>query len=444
MKYRWLFGLIAFLLVFPMVSSAGGQDAILLENEAKEEVSSAPEPSPTETTEPEPTPEPAMPAETDSPPAKVERIELTCDYCTVPIGKVFGVDAWIHPDVSPYRKVQYKWSSSNTSVVTIIEHLDHSILVKSVGAGKATITVKADNISVSITITVIGDETPTSMPSAAPRPTASGDSAVILSPNPTGDEENSGTFMTPQASYSDTFMTPQASPSVTPKTSGWEAAEHVAAKMKPGGLARITAPGNTLVPVSLLKKLREMRCALEISLDGYACIIDGCDLAALPDDLQYIDIGMSMKKDAAVSTACGGNAYELRFSHQGKLPGLFTFRVKAENCRPGDTVYVYYFNEETGKFEDVQSAVVDDNGYVSFSITHCSSYYLTDTIIAGAENNFELPTETTAANSKNNSHADFSAGKVFIWIGIFIVANIVIALLAVALVKRKRHTEHIR
>ncbi len=162
---------------------------------------------------------------------------------------------------------------------------------------------------------------------------------------------------------------------------------------------------------------------------------------SLSEALSSIDIGMTMEKDAAVSAACGGSAYELRFNHHGSLPGTFVFRVNAEGASPGDTVYLYYLNEETGTFEGVHAAVVDGEGYVSLYISHCSSYYITDTIIESAENSFATPAPavTAAPEAKLTGMAAFVRGDaVLFWVCIYVLVCGAAAVITLFIRRRKR------
>ncbi len=167
------------------------------------------------------------------------------------------------------------------------------------------------------------------------------------------------------------------------------------ADMEEGSISSVQSPENTRIPTSILQKLKETKCVLEIDVGTYTCTIDGRELTEIPSNLESVDIGMTAKKDEKLSALCGGTAYELRFNYHGELPGLFTFRVEAKGSSPGDTIFIYYFDEEAGAFEGQQEAVVDSEGYVSVGITHCSSYYMTSDMIAGAKNSFTPADATT-------------------------------------------------
>ena len=142
---------------------------------------------------------------------------------------------------------------------------------------------------------------------------------------------------------------------------------------------------NAQVPITLLQTLKNKKSKLELVFAGYTCSIDGKDLNSMPGDIACIDLMLDMQRDETLSACFGGkDMYQLHFDHHGELPGPFTFSIKAENSQPGDAVYLYYYYDAAGVIEGVQTAVVDANGYITFTICHCSTYVFTSDIIQGA------------------------------------------------------------
>lgn len=66
------------------------------------------------------------------------------------------------------------------------------------------------------------------------------------------------------------------------------------------------------------------------------------------------------------------------FAYDGMLPGKteVTLDVSTGDFKEGATVYLYYFNEKTNKFELIDSAVYSE-GFATFEMTHCSDYIVT-------------------------------------------------------------------
>ncbi|MDF2539606.1 MAG: conserved repeat domain protein, partial [Herbinix sp.] len=70
----------------------------------------------------------------------------------------------------------------------------------------------------------------------------------------------------------------------------------------------------------------------------------------------------------------------LNFSHAGELPCQAQIRIyvgNQEGVEPGSSIYLYYYNRQTGKLEilpNSTSYTVDEDGYVTIKIVHCSDY----------------------------------------------------------------------
>lgn len=173
-------------------------------------------------------------------------------------------------------------------------------------------------------------------------------------------------------------------PTPTKPPTAWDIAAQGVAKLKAGGALSMKAPADSTIPAALLSALREKQAKLTVDLGNCTCEIDGAALRGVPGG-DPIDLAVTMEKDAALSEAAGGaDIYQMHFAHSGQLPGPFAYTFKAEANRPGDTLYLYFYYGRPGVVEGTQSAVVDENGFVTFRIYHCSSYFAADRILEGA------------------------------------------------------------
>lgn len=69
----------------------------------------------------------------------------------------------------------------------------------------------------------------------------------------------------------------------------------------------------------------------------------------------------------------------IHFDYHGVLPGKATVKIKVDNPQDlmGKDLTFYYFNPETQKAEKVQGPLsIDNEGYVTVEIEHCSDYFL--------------------------------------------------------------------
>lgn len=81
----------------------------------------------------------------------------------------------------------------------------------------------------------------------------------------------------------------------------------------------------------------------------------------------------------------------LNFAYSGKLPKGTTFELNvSNNYKNGDTLFLYYFDSEKEKMSIEVEKIKVKNDMVSFELTHCSEFFLTQ----------EAPIEENAKSSK--------------------------------------------
>ncbi|OSA86564.1 UNVERIFIED_ORG: cell wall-binding protein [Clostridium botulinum] len=116
--------------------------------------------------------------------------------------------------------------------------------------------------------------------------------------------------------------------------------------------------------------------------DDYTWTFDG-------DDIKNVS-SMDSKLDTTIETTSpneseiknilnGANVVNLYFSYDGKLPGKAKIEAKIGSKYNGKNMYVYYYNKSTKSLELVASNVKVKDDRVSFTITHCSDYVLSET-----------------------------------------------------------------
>lgn len=97
-----------------------------------------------------------------------------------------------------------------------------------------------------------------------------------------------------------------------------------------------------------------------------------------------VTIGADVKAitDKITSVVDPSKVLQLSFANSGVLPGEAKVTLNLNNAYTADTVlYFYYYNPETGLFEDMQKCDVDENGNVTVTLTHCSDYVLTSQVL---------------------------------------------------------------
>jgi len=92
-----------------------------------------------------------------------------------------------------------------------------------------------------------------------------------------------------------------------------------------------------------------------------------------------LTITFNTDKQQAIETLTGQtNALYLSFAQHGALPGPAKITTYVGNSyKNGDILYLYYYNEETHNIELISgSGLTVKDGYVEYTITHCSVYFL--------------------------------------------------------------------
>ena len=203
------------------------------------------------------------------------------------------------------------------------------------------------------------------------------------------------TVVTAPTSTKKPSTTTNAKPKATPEPTEWELAADGVASMAEGDTITLEITEDTELPIEILSDVRDKQGVLKINFGSYTCTIDTkSDFMIIPEDMTSLDLGLSMEKDEEFSGSVNGaDVYQLHFDHEGQFPCKVSYTFKAEQSQPGDTVYLYYYYTQSGIIEGKMSSVVDADGYVTFKIYHCSSYFVADTIIDGAEGNFSTELE---------------------------------------------------
>jgi len=182
---------------------------------------------------------------------------------------------------------------------------------------------------------------------------------------------------------------------------GWQDIMEMISQLESGGIVQVGRIANTKMPADVLKALKACHGILEIDFGDYICQIDSSQLNDSLSDFAVLDLGVNMVKDLQLSKAAGDkDIYQLHFNYHGELPGIISYKFKAVHSQPGETLFMYYLYSQAGIIEGMQSAVVDENGNVTFSFYHCSSYFVSSTIIQGSFNCFTQPTERNTASSQ--------------------------------------------
>lgn len=147
----------------------------------------------------------------------------------------------------------------------------------------------------------------------------------------------------------------------------------------------------------LLKMAKELGKDITISvkdengIERYSWTFTGENLKNSTRDITDVELTIELKDlkqtDDIKNEKANGKpentpALVIEFSHDGVLPAQADIRMYVgdrEGLTPGSTVYLYHYNETTGKLETLPYSsdyIVDQEGYITIHILHCSDYVL--------------------------------------------------------------------
>lgn len=165
-------------------------------------------------------------------------------------------------------------------------------------------------------------------------------------------------------------------------------------------------------------------------------------------EFEKLDLGISFnteKKQEIEAITHNTDSLYLNFSHHGELPAPATIKTYVGDQYPdGAVVHLYYYNEETNKVEAINGSggLVVSGGYVTYTITHCSIYFLStatpeqlglETNSGSSDNSGDTPAAAVPASVEIKSPKTgegFSAPGVGLWL-------LMLSLSATVLVYRK-------
>lgn len=140
---------------------------------------------------------------------------------------------------------------------------------------------------------------------------------------------------------------------------------------------------------------------------AYSWTFSGADFNqfVIPVTTVNLEISVrSVQSDAAASAAAANNAADqkaagllLKFGGNGLLPAPATVRVYVGNqsgITPGSKIYLYCLNSTINALEQLSQSeyTVDTDGYITFTVMHCSDYVL---LPYAATNPYPVKSDTT-------------------------------------------------
>ena len=147
--------------------------------------------------------------------------------------------------------------------------------------------------------------------------------------------------------------------------------------------------GNATMPKEAFEAIAGTDKVIDLVSEGITWRFEG---TSITEEIKDVDLNVQIRKVEEDDSASGEAIEEtlknnpgivMEFPENGNLPGKATIQLKVDYAMRdylgSETgLYVYYYNNETGKLELIEGDVrVVNDTYVEFTITHCSYYVLT-------------------------------------------------------------------
>ena len=172
----------------------------------------------------------------------------------------------------------------------------------------------------------------------------------------------------------------------------------------------VEAGNGSVVPTDFVAVAIEKRAQLVLEvkgMDGNPLVkytFDGSKFTKAPDANFKLDVAcgeknaVTAKVKEQLNTADENSLFLCDFEHSGELNGELAVTVYP-NYDNGTELKLFYYNEATGKAEDMGQTVKVENGEVTFTVTHFSSYLL---VKASDIRNDVTPSEPGTTEPGNN------------------------------------------
>lgn len=140
------------------------------------------------------------------------------------------------------------------------------------------------------------------------------------------------------------------------------------------------------VDASILKAIAGTDKTVVFEKDGVTWSFNGKDIN---HEMKNLDLSakvgnakdsVSPNRDAIAAKVKGENVMVITFAENGVLPGAAKVTVNLGSAWANkNNLFVYYYNPQTKKVEKIDGNLkADSKGNVTFTITHCSDYFVAD------------------------------------------------------------------
>ena len=212
--------------------------------------------------------------------------------------------------------------------------------------------------------------------------------------------------------------------------------------------------GATIIPANVISQLRGKNVKLILNMgNGITWTINGMDVE--DTELSDIDLGVTRNTSVIPEDVVNGirgenSSIQIELAHKGAFGFTATLSIAFDSTDAGKYANLFYYNEETGKLEYMESAQVSEDGTATLTFVHASAYSI---VLSSAKMD---ESSITASESKGNNQAndnsktvttevqatdETSGSMMVIWILLGVIVVVVIAGTTIYMKKKKDDKE---
>jgi len=159
----------------------------------------------------------------------------------------------------------------------------------------------------------------------------------------------------------------------------WGKAKETINNLGDGKTAEFNMENTSKVPKEIFESAKGKNINLLFKFDGYSWTINGKDIGEGFNEtnfrVNYGDDDIFVPE--MVQKLANGNEFEqMQLAHDGKFGFNAKLKLLAGKKYSGKYANLYYYNNDTSKFEFMGSYLVDESGYVDLEFSHASKYAL--------------------------------------------------------------------
>lgn len=212
--------------------------------------------------------------------------------------------------------------------------------------------------------------------------------------------------------------------------------------------------GATIIPANVISQLRGKNVKLILNMgNGITWTINGMDVE--DTELSDIDLGVTRNTSVIPEDVVNGirgenSSIQIELAHKGAFGFTATLSIAFDSTDAGKYANLFYYNEETGKLEYMESAQVSEDGTATLTFVHASAYSI---VLSSAQMD---ESSITASESRGNNQAndnsktvttqvqatdETSGSMMVIWILLGVIVVVVVAGTTIYMKKKKDDKE---